>query len=549
MAARVEEVPVLIVGGGPVGLGLAVDLGWRGIDCLLVEQTDGTIFHPRANAVNSRTMELCRRWGIAETVREAGAPPDFPPTILYVTGVQGYELARIERPTHGGLAPLPHTPERPQRCNQIWFDPILRDHAAGFPSVRLSYDTRFDSFERTTGGVIASLTDAKTGEVLRIAARYLVACCGGRSSIPKALGVQWEGQMVLSYNLNIFLRIPALWERSGKGKAAFHMLVYADGGQGALIELDGNELWRLGVRNLDHPITPETVDVDAIVQKALGPGIPYEIVEAVPWTCRSVVADRWIDGHVMLAGDAVHQHAPTGGFGMNTGMGDAADLGWKLAAAVEGWAGSGMLDSYEVERRPVAARNVREATANNEMQYDPALVPLIEDATPEGEEARRRLGEQIMQSRSRIFISDGIALGYAYDPSPVIWPNGSAPPPPDTMRYTPTTRPGSRAPHAWLKDGRSTLDLFGSGFVLLAFGGAEAKAAGLAEAARLRGVPFETVAVDDAGIAALYERRMVLVRPDGHVAWRGDAAPDEPRAVIDAVRGAIVAPGYVAPPR
>ncbi len=531
-----KEVPVLIVGGGPVGLGLAIDLGWRGIDCMLVEQTDGKIFHPRANAINSRTMEFCRRWGIAEAVREAGAPPDFPSTILYVTSMQGYEIARIERPTHGGRTSLPHTPERPQRCNQLWFDPILRDRAASFPSVDLRYRTRFESFERTGDGVIATVTDLESGRGEQIAVRYLVSCCGGRSSIPKSLGAGWEGTLVLSYNLNIYLRVPEIWAQTGREKAAFYVLVGADGSQRILVELDGDSLWRMGIRNVDAPLEPEDVDLDAAVQSALGPGVSYEIISALPWVCRSIVSDRYSDGPVILAGDAVHQHAPSGGFGMNTGMGDAADLGWKLAGAVEGWAGSSLVASYAPERKPVAQRNVAEATDNNEQEYDPALLPDIERADEAGRIAREKLAAQILQTRSKTFISDGIALGYCYDGSPVICADGTPPPDGNAMRYSPTTRPGARAPHAWLSEGKSTLDLFGRNYVLMRFDGAGE--GGLPDAAAKRRVPFSSVAVDDPDIATLYERKLVLVRPDGHVCWRGDAPPDDPLAVIDRVRGA-----------
>jgi 2-polyprenyl-6-methoxyphenol hydroxylase-like FAD-dependent oxidoreductase len=539
MAAFDEEIPVLIVGGGPVGLGLAIDLGWRGVGCLLVEQTDGEIFHPRANAINARTMEFCRRWGIADAVREAGAPPDFPATIIYTTGLNGFELTRIERPTHGGRGPLPTTPERPQRCNQLWFDPILRDRAGQFDSVELRYETRFDDFTRDWDGVIATVTDLKSGKQRRIRARYLVSCCGGRSVVPKALGMRWEGRPVLSYNLNVFVKVHELWQHTDMGKAAFYMLAYADGSQGALIELDGSELWRLGVRNVDHEITAENVDVDAAVRKALGPDVPYEIVSALPWTCRSIVADTWSDGPVFLAGDAVHQHSPAGGFGMNTGMGDAADLGWKLAAMVEGWGGQGLGASYGVERRPVAQRNVRVATEANEEAYNPDLVPMIEDDTPEGEAARKQLGAEILAARSRQFISDGISLGYVYDGSPVVVSDGTEPPDTDdTMRYAPTTRPGARAPHGWVADGKSTLDQFGKGYVLMAFGGAAGEGAGLEAAAKAAGAPLRVEPLDDPDLAALYERRLVLVRPDGHVCWRGDAPPDDPPAVIDTVRGA-----------
>jgi hypothetical protein len=241
---------------------------------------------------------------------------------------------------------------------------------------------------------------------------------------------------------------------------------------------------------------------------------------------------------VFLAGDAVHQHGPAGGFGMNTGLGDAVDLGWKLAATVQGWGGAKLLDSYAAERRPVAQRVVAQVRENTTEVMPHAEGALIEQPGPAGDAARKRLGEEIVQQRTQVFISDGVALGYRYDPSPIVVPDGSPAPVDSVSTYTQTSRPGSRAPHAWLSEGRSTVDLFGKGFVLLAFGGAAAQGDGLATAARARAVPFEVVPLDNPEIAQLYERRLVLVRPDGMVAWRGDAAPADPAAIVDRVRGA-----------
>jgi 2-polyprenyl-6-methoxyphenol hydroxylase-like FAD-dependent oxidoreductase len=533
-----SETPVLIVGGGPVGLALAADLGRRGIECTLVEQSDGTIYHPRANTVNSRTMEFCRRWGIAEAVRQAGTPPDFPLDIIYCTGLQGYPLARIDRPTYGGYRPLPTTPERSQRCNQLFFDPIMRALAASFSSVRLRYRCRFESFAETADGVLCQVHDLAADRRETIKARHLVACCAGRSSVPQALGVRWEGQPVLSYHINVFLKIKELWNRHDKGKAAFYFFLDESGGGPSLIELDGNELWRLGLSTGQRLVPPESVDIAAIVTEFIGPGIPYEVVSVLPWTCRSVVADCWHKGPAFLAGDAVHQHSPSGGFGMNTGLGDAVDLAWKLEAALAGWGGAALLDSYEIERKPVARRIVREATENQGPLADPATLALIRDPSPAGDRARRSISEAIVRERTRVYVSDGLVLGYRYDPSPVIVPDGTTAPPESVSQYTPTARPGSRAPHAWLEAGRSTLDLFGGGFVLLAFAGAADDASPIAAAARSRGVPLETVPIDDPAIAGLYERRLVLVRPDGHVAWRGDAPPADPLALVDRVRGA-----------
>ncbi len=533
------ETPILIVGGGPVGLGLAADLGWRGIDCLLIEQGDGTIYHPRANTVNSRTMEFCRRWGIADEVRASGAPPDFPPTIVYCTSVPGFEICRIERPTHGGHKPLPTTPERSQRCNQVWFDPILRKLAGGFPTVKLRYGCRFESFERTADGVVATVRDRESGRAEHIRARFLVDCSGGNSGIGKTLGVRLEGRPVLSYHLNIFLRIKELWNRHELGKAAFYFLIGKNGEYGSVIEIDGRELWRLNVHGEQYKDEPSADLIAASIRRALGDRIPYEIVSALRWTCRQLVADRFQDGNILLAGDCVHQHAPSGGFGMNTGMGDAVDLGWKLAAAVEGWGGPMLLESYGIERRPVAKRNVDEATDNARRTLPAHVMDRIEDNSPEGVAARKAVGGHILAERAKTFISDGIALGYRYDPSPIVVPDGTPAPRDEVMTYTPTARPGSRAPHAWLAEGKSTIDLYGRGFILMRFGGADPSP--LEAAAKARGVPLQVVSVDDPAIAKLYERKLVLVRPDGHVSWRADRAPDDPLAIVDTVRGAAVA--------
>ena len=536
--SNANDTPVLIVGGGPVGLALAADLGRRGISCTLVEQSDGTIYHPRANTVNSRTMEFCRRWGVAEEVRQAGTPPDFPLDIIYCTGLQGYPLARIDRPTYGGHRPLPTTPERSQRCNQLFFDPIMRKLAASFPHVRLRYRCRFESFTETADGVLCQVHDLAADRRETIAARFVVACCAGRSSIPQVLGVRWEGQPVLSYHVNVFLKIKELWTRHDKGKAAFYFFVDESGGGPSLIELDGNELWRLGLNTGQTLVPPEQVDIPAIVNEFIGPAIPYEVVSVLPWTCRSIVADCWHKGRAFLAGDAVHQHSPSGGFGMNTGLGDAVDLAWKIEATLAGWGGPALVESYEIERKPVARRIVREATDNQGPLADKATLALVRAPGPEGDRARADISAVIVRERTRVYVSDGLVLGYRYDPSPIIVPDGTPAPAESVSQYTPTSRPGSRAPHAWLEEGRSTLDLFGGGFALLAFAGAAEEAAPLAAAARSRGVPLEIVPIADPATAALYERRLVLVRPDGHVSWRGDAAPNDPLALIDQVRGA-----------
>jgi 2-polyprenyl-6-methoxyphenol hydroxylase-like FAD-dependent oxidoreductase len=542
-----KHTPVLIVGGGPVGLGLAIDLGWRGIDCLLVEQGDGRIAHPRANAENARTMELFRRWGIADAVREAGTPEDYPHTVLYLTALTGFEIARIERPGHGGRAPSAISPERPQRCNQLWLDPILRRRAMSFPSVTLRLRCRFESFEQNSDGVVATVQDLTTGERETISTDYLVACCGGHSSIAKRLGIAMQGTPTLEYNLNVFFRSKELWLHHDKGKAALHFFVDAQGIWRTLVQLDGRELWRLGLRGKHWFDNAETVDASALITSIVGKPVPHEVVSALRWVARDLVADRYGAGRVLLAGDAAHQNTPSGGFGLNTGMGDVGNLGWKLAAAVDGWGGSGLLSSYEIERRPVAERIVKQATGNFMRDRQRASHPQIAEDSAEGAHARREMGEAIVASQAKVYLTDGTALGTVYEPSPICCVDGSPPLADSIMEYRPSTRAGARAPHAWMSDGRSMLDLFGRGFVLLRLGNDAPEATPFESAFACRAVPLAVVPIADPAIAALYQRKLVLVRPDGHVAWRGDVMPDDPLAVADCVRGGQVSMNSQAP--
>ena len=531
------SVPVLIVGAGPVGLGLAIELGLRGVACLVIEQGDGTIEHPRANAENARTMELCRRWGVAERVRAEGTPADFPHTALYVTSMNGWELARIDRPTHGGGGALAISPERPQRCNQIWFDRILADRISDLPSVGLRFGCRFETFAEESDGVVAIVNDRATGASHRVRARYLVACCGGRSAIPRLVGAGADGAPALGYPVNIFFRTPELWTFHDKGKTSLNFLIGPEGLWGNLTAIDGRELWRLTLQGTERYLDPKDVDVDAMLNRAMGRDFLREVIRVVGWTRRDFVARRWRFGRVLIAGDCAHQNSPAGGFGMNTGMGDVDNLGWKLAAVLAGWGGPGLLDSYEIERRPVARRNVGAATANFRAQTVTDVGQICDD-TAAGAALRQRIGARLAEEHRKQFISDGIALGYRYDPSPIVIADGSTPPPDSIQRYTPSTHPGCRAPHHWIEGTFSTLDLFGDGFVLVRLGRDAPDGAGLAEAARQCGVPLRVETLDDQAIAALYERRLVLVRPDGHVAWRGDDAPAEPLDIIDTVRGA-----------
>jgi len=541
MPGSTLETPILIVGGGPVGLALASDLGLRGTSCLLIEQGEGLPDHPRATALNSRSMEFMRRWGIAEAVHAAGTPDDFPHTALYCTSFTGYEIARIERPSHGGREPIKQSPERPQRCNQLFLDPILTRLAKTFEHVELRSRCYLESVSEAGDHVIATVHDRANDRRFQIAARYLVDCSGGRSVIRPALGIEMSGSPYVGYFLSIFVRAPDLWNHHAMGKAALVTFVDAKGLWRNLINLDGRELYRLGVTGKPYYDAPDQVDAEAFFREAVGKDVPHEILSVRRWLARNVVADRYRHGRIFLAGDAAHLNHPAAGLGLNTGLGDAVDLGWKLSATLAGWGGARLLDSYEPERRPVGLRNIGHADVSHSSERQQATHPEIAMDTAAGAEARRRMGEDLLRIQTRRVITDGLALGYQYAPSPIVCDDGATPPSSSTVEYRPTTFPGSRAPHAWLANGRSTLDLFGNGFTLLRLGSSAPRPLTMERAFAQRGVPLSSIGIADPAIATLYERALVLVRPDGHVAWRGDKEPADSLAVVDHVRGADAA--------
>ena len=535
--SSVRHVPVLIVGGGPVGLALAAELGWRGVACDLVEQGDGVIRTPKMNEVNVRTMEFCRRWGIAEAVRDCPFPAEHSLDVVFVTSLSGHELARMRRPTRAQQKAESESPERLQICSQLWFDPILQKFARSHPTVALRYRTRLEAFEQTDGGVTAELHDLETGRRETVSAQYLVGCDGANSAIRDELGIALQGQGTLGHPVHLYFRAPDLLAQCGREPGVFFLAIDRHGLWANIRVIDpANGLWRLMVLDTDGKQTPDSVDRTALLQRAVGRPIDVEWKGISIWTRKSVVAERYAKGRVFLAGDAVHQLSPTGALGMNTGIGDAVDLGWKLAAVLQGWGGANLLASYDSERRPIGLRNVRMATefhlAHGAFTGDMAA---IEDESDAGEALRGRVGAGLTKNVGRMFRTAGLQLGYRYEASPICIANDALPPD-DTERYQPSAHPGCRAPHAWLRDGRSILDLFGRGFVLLKFG--DAQTAALETLAATCGMPLTVAALDEPDAAALYGRRLVLVRPDGHVAWRGDALPADIGALLDRVRGA-----------
>lgn len=496
------ETDVLVVGGGPVGLSLACELGWRGVHCLVVEQKPEFADDPvaKVNLVNARSMEFCRRWGIEKEVRHAGFPDDYPMTVVFATSMRGKLIARIPYPSMGEQQPHPASPTNRQRIPQDLLDGALRRAAQRFESVEAWFESRVESFSQNEEGVEVQVVRGGRQETVR--AKYLAGADGAGSRVRRALGIGLTGEGDINVSCGIYFRSRHLWRHHAMGKAIMSILVDRDGMWANLNAIDGFSTWRLSVyREVDPAEAP------ALLKKAIGGDFDYEIRAVNPWVRRAVVAERLAENRCFLLGDAAHQLSPTGGFGMNTGMGDAVDLGWKLAATLQGWGGPKLLDTYDLERRPIGERAVREATVNFRNLKNLPTFPWIDDEGAEADAKRAQLGEKFVKTTRAEWDSWGVQFGYRYTDSPIVIPDGE-PPPDDPMVYTPSAHPGCRAPHVWLAPGESTLDLFGRGFVVFRPKG-EAR--------------------------ALYGRDCVLVRPDGHVAWRGDAPPSQ--AVLDKARG------------
>ena len=539
------ETPVLIVGAGPVGLALALELGWRGVQCLVIDQSDGSIPTPKMNEVNIRTMEFCRRWGIADDVLGCPFPADYPMDVAVATRLGAHELGRIERPARNAQRPGPHSPMNLQVCSQHWIDPILRRRAQSFDGVRILQRHRLESFTETETGIEASVTNLVDDSQQTIRATWLVGADGASSRIRRSLGIGLMGSETLSHSMHLFFRTPDLLGELGVRPGTFFSMIDRDGLWGNVRAIDpASGLWRL---LFDVPADAEVADIDrdACLARALARPVAVQWLNASKWTRRGVVAERYGAGRVFLIGDAVHQVSPTGALGMNTGIADAVDLGWKLAGTIAGWGGRQLLSSYDADRRPAGERNVRMATQfyEGQAQFRQSL-EAIEADTAAGSALRDDIGNAVVAHVRRMFRTLGLQIGFRYEDSPIGISDGTPPPPDDPADYTPTARAGARAPHVPLADGRSTLDLFGRGYTLMQLGDAagdlapDARSLALAEAAHRRGVPLEVVALDDPAVRQCYERRHVLVRPDGHVAWRADEVSTNAFALIDRARGA-----------
>ena len=502
-----------------------------------MERGDGIITQPKMDLLGPRTMEFCRRWGLEQTVRNCPYNPDHPQDCVWLESLTGYEFGREPFPSPRKEMPPPQSPVKRERCPQDMFDPILRRWVESLPLATLRYHTELLSFDQGNSGVSARIRNSDGTEEL-IDADYLIGADGGASTVRQALGIEMIGQPTLTYTTNAIFRCKNFWELHDKQKGYRYIFIGPEGTWSTIVAIDGYDRFRFSVVGDANRRTLSEAEIRSLIIRAMGKDFSFEVLSIVPWVRRELIAENYGRGRVFIAGDAAHLNSPTGAFGMNTGMQDAVDLGWKLAAMLEGWGGENLLPSYEAERRPVAQQNIQEATKNLERMISPRkqLSPLVFEPGKEGDAARHAFGDAYTKMMKHEWFTLPTHLGYRYDSSPVVIPDGTPPPDDPPMIYTQTARPGSRAPHVWLADGQSTLDLFGRGFVLLRFD-PKVDTSSLELAARKSRMPLTVVDLDHHEARALYVNRLVLVRPDGFVAWRGDSLPFDSKTLVDTVRG------------
>ncbi len=538
---------VLIVGAGPVGLTLAMALAQRGVTVTIVElRQAGEPPSVKCNHVSARSMEIFRRLGLARAVRDAGLPPDYPNDVSYRTTTTGIELTRIRIPCRrrrytaldgpDGWWP---TPEPPHRINQIYLEPILFAAAARTTGIQIRNQCRFEGYAQSDEHVVATVVDSDSGRASHLSSKYLIGCDGGSSLVRKLMGATFQGDPVVQRVQSTFIRAPALITMI-PDTPAWAMFSLNPRRCGNVYSIDGSELWLIHNYLTNQEQDFEAVDRDLCIRTILGvgPEFRYEVLSREDWIGRRLVAEKFRDRRVFICGDAAHIWVPYAGYGMNAGIADAENLAWLLAARLNGWADEAILHAYEAERLPITEQVSRFAMQHaHAMSQSRRTVPAnIEALDAAGAAVRAITGRLAYELNVQQYCCAGLNFGYFYDGSPIIAADNSDPPPFSMGDFTPSSVPGCRTPHLWLEDGSSLYDVHGPGYGLLRFDSAIG-VDGLLQAAATRGVPMKVIDIDPAHRGDAYDRQLALSRPDLHVAWRGDAMPADPLALVDQIRG------------
>jgi len=527
---------------------LAMSLHSFGVRSILLNSDPGPRWHPKGSTQNARTMEHYRRFGIARALRALGLPHDYPTDVGYFTRLQGWELARIAMPSEAekmravaAAAPTGQVPEPLLRCNQMYAEAFLYRHIQTLDSIAPRFGWHCVDFTADAQGVTAEIEAVASGQRQTLRGAFIIGCDGGQSVVRRKLGIRYGGETLgpqpyaSGPTVSTYLRAPGFFARIPHRRCWQYWTVNHDVRANTIV-LDGSDELLFMTRLASAGDRPDDGHIARQFRASLGAEIDIEFIGHWPWTAgQALVADSFGRGRALLAGDAVHLFTPTGGFGMNTGIDDAVNLGWKLAATIRGWGGPALLASYEIERRPTALRNT---DAAKQFARNVGGVPIgekIDEASAAGS-AERQKASRFLATFGEEFASLGVQLGARYDGSPVIARDGGAMPADDLINYMPSACPGGRAPHLWLEDRSSLYDHFGRGFTLLRFKRAADTRALEAEAAA-RGLPLAVFDVDlDAG-RDLYERDLALIRPDHYVAWRGNRAPEDAGALWAQITG------------
>ncbi len=530
---------VLIVGGGPVGSTLALDLARRGIDTIVAEQNPaGQMPGVKCNHVAARTMEIFRRLGVASIVRDTGLPADHANDVAFRTSAIGQEFARIQIPCRRDRyiskdGPDGHwpTPEPPHRINQIYLDPLLAAQAASRPNVRYLNRARIHGFTQTDTGVTAEAEELDTGRRFTIACAYLVGCDGPSSMVRREIGAQLTGDAMIGRTQSSYIRAPKL-RAMMQAEPAWSTQVMNPRRSANMFAVDGRETWLIHNYLRPDETDFDRIDADACIRAILGEGVEYETITRENWIGRRMLADRFRDRRVFICGDAAHLWVPFAGYGMNAGIADAMNLSWMLAGVLNGWAYPAILAAHEAERWPITEQVSRFAmdTAASLMRAR-GQVPADIETNPA---ARAALGQQMLELHTPQFCCGGLNFGSFYDRSPIIAYDGETAPPYSMDGFTPSTVPGCRTPHIWMEDGRSLYDAMGPDYTLLRFD-PSVPVEDVRDAATAKNVPLTVL---DVAPQPPYREKLVLSRPDQHVAWRGDAPPRDIAALINRIRGA-----------
>lgn len=548
--------PILIIGGGSVGLSLAAELAWRGVQCLVVEERSGLNDHPRANAVANRTMEYYRRWGVDEAITNAGIPPDLPAEYLWVTTLHGREIHRVSLPPFdqllltrqtGGYAEAEHnwSPYLKTITGQNEVEQVVLDYIAEQEIVDFRFEWRLLDFvdhgelgdgEDAGGTVTCRIEHVPTGRIETVDTSYLIGCDGGRSTVRRQLGIGYEGTSNLASFVSIYFHAPDMINQHRFGHGNIFFPLHRDH-RGFMLTWDDDQTYTYHLI-LDDGQEWTDIDPVAVIKALVGSEFDVQIHSVQPWDAHALVAAEYSQGRCFLAGDSAHLFSPTGGFGMNTGVSDAVELAWRLQASLQGWAGSELLASYDTERRPIGHRNTQEAADCFHHLYRVMQNgDEIDGEGPESDRVRAELKADIKE-QEKLIASSGTLLGYRYEGSPIVVPDGTNEPPDDARKYVPVARPGHRAPHVWLDDGDALFDRLGPDFTLLRVGENPPNVELVVAAANAVGLPLQVLDLDEPIVAEVYEAALVLIRPDMMIAWRSDTAPADPAALIDTVRGA-----------